>query len=183
MRFACGDRAGWYEGQERTMRVAANGRAYERAAALKQQLERARTIDHTSFARVRPVSDFNYLIVQRGKGRSWAKPFFVRQGWITPGEPVRLNRIDDAAKSWVDRLHADSGGGDDAGDPDEDLQALTEQIWMVTHFLFKRDPPGLLLHASAVGQPEVLAELIRTRFTVKSKPAEGAKGSGSHAGP
>ena len=99
--FACGQRAEHYLRWERQMREAAGRRAFEQAAAAKQRLQRARAVEHRAYALTRPIEAFNYLIIQRGGGRTRVKPFFVRAGQIRPAAMVKLKDLDDAVGDWV----------------------------------------------------------------------------------
>lgn len=172
--FACGRREAACESWQRQMQEAAAGLRYEQAAMLRQRLDRARGIEHAAFRRVRPVEAFNYLVVQRAKGRTRVKPFFVRAGGITPGEQAKLKEIDQVVPGWVGEMRkppAPPMGR--ARDDGADRQHLTEQIWLVSHYLFKRDPPGLFMHVSELGDTGALAERVRQRFAQPPREVAG----------
>ena len=156
--FACGARQGAFAGWEAAMRAAAGERAYERAAALRQLLERARRIEHEAYRLVRPVQAFRYLVVQRGGGTTRVKPFFVRAGQIEAGAAVRLRELEAATAGWIEAMSAEPPVG-----ADRELQS--EHIWLVSHFLFKRETPGLFLPADSLGEPAAVAERVREHFT------------------
>jgi excinuclease ABC subunit C len=158
LQFAIGSREPTYLRLEQKMREAAQRQAFERAGLLKQQWERAQRIEHESYRRVAPIEQFDFLIVQRGGGRTCVKPFFVRGGWITPGEPAKLKDVPQVAAAWIARLQN--------GFPSHTAtqQEQSEHIWLVSHFLFKREAPGLFLHKRELTSPEHLAEQIRSRF-------------------
>jgi len=159
--FARGDREPFFRQWQERMQQLAGEWAYERAAAVKQRIERARAVEQTAFRHVRPIESFSFLVVQRGRGRTTAKPFFVRAGRIEPGEAVSLKRLDDAVTQWiaaVRRKNLPAGG--ESGDG----RSRSEQIWLVSHYLFKSEPPGLFFHASALDNPGSVAQRIRERF-------------------
>jgi hypothetical protein len=156
LRFACGDHGPVYETIGAHMREAAGAQQYERAGALKKQLERARGIEHAAFARVAPLDDFNYLILQRGPGTTRIKPFFVRQGTIEPGPHVMRSEAGTTLKSWSDEM---------IREPDRlDPEQRSEHVWLVSHFLFKPDRPGLYLHASELADHDHLRAMIDQAF-------------------
>jgi len=168
--FVRGEREGW----QAQMQEAAAALLYEKAAMLKQRLERARGIEHAAFRRVRPVEAFNYLVVQRGGGRTRVKPFFIRAGWITPGEQAKLKEIDRAAGQWMAQMkQTPTSPIGRTRDDGADRQHLTEQIWLVSHYLFKRDPPGLFMHASELEDPTALARRVQERFAKVAHPSPG----------
>lgn len=170
--FAVGERTAVIERWERQMREAAGQREFEVAAAFKQRMERAEGLDHRAFERVANLDRFNFLIVQRGGGTSRVKPFFVHRGRITPGEPVRLSKLDASIPEWIERTKGPASASGDAAPPQSALQELSEQIWLVSHFLLKREPTGLFLTANALPEPAVLADRIREAFGPRSKGAE-----------
>lgn len=167
--FARGDREPFLRQWQEQMQRYAGEWAYEKAAAVKQRIERSRTVEQAAFRHVRPIEDFNYLIVQRGKGRTTVKPFVVRRGTIAPGEAVRIKKVADIAVQWIAavREEAVSSGGESG-----DLQFQSEQIWLVSHYLFKNEPPGLFLHASTLDDPESIALRVRERFERASSETE-----------
>ena len=166
--FAAGERAAVLEGWEGRMREAAGRREFELAAAFKQRMERAKGLDHRAFERASELDRFSYLIVQRGGGTSRVKPFFVHRGRITPGEPVRLLKLDTAIPEWIGRAKGPAPASGDA----VSRQELSEQIWLVSHFLFKREPAGLFLPTATLPEPAALADQIREAFGPRSKAEE-----------
>lgn len=168
--FAAGDRQSVYGRCEAAMREAAGRQAYEEAARIKLRLARLREIEHQAFAHAGPLERFNWLIVQRGGGRTKVKPFFVRAGVITPGETVALKQLDAAVTRWSDEM-ATGVGNPKSSTVLSDHQSLSEQIWLVSHFLGKKDPPGLFLHANLLPPPADLAAIVRERFR-KPEPPE-----------
>jgi len=160
--FACGDRQGAYADWTSAMRAAADARAYERAGAVKQLIDRARRIEHESFHLVRPIERFRYLIVQRGGGTTQVKPFFVRAGHLQSGPAVRLKELGAAVPGWLEQMKAEPPG-------DADAALRSERIWLVSHFLFKRETPGMFIPAESLGEPARLAEQIREHFATRRK--------------
>lgn len=160
--FVCGDRQEAYRGWEAAMRAAAGQRAFERAGAIKQLIERARRIEHEAYRFVRPIEGFRYLVVQRGDGSRKVKPFFVRAGDLASGPAVRLKELAEAVPGWIEQTRA-------ALPAETDTNLRSERIWLVSHFLFKREPPGLFIHADSLGGPEDVAERIRAHFASRKK--------------
>ena len=200
--FALGDRQPLYDAVETQMHEASTALAFEKAGLIKQRLERAQAIEHEAFRWVRRVEDFRFLVVQRGGGRSKVKTFFVSGGEIEPGEIVKLKAVKDTTADWIARLKAakpqaacdekvalssdapsarnpNAGSGDARKilpeKQDTALVLRSEQMWLVSHYLFKRDVPGLFFHITQLTGPDTLAERIVERFQVKrtAKPQEG----------
>ncbi len=159
--FAGGHREATFNHWHQQMRQLADERAYEKAAAVKQRIERARAVEQPAFRLVRPVEDFNYLIVQRGRGSTTIKPFLVIGGTIKPGDPVPLKKLDEALPRWSPAFTA---ADDQVSRAAEDLQYLSGQIWLVSHYLFRNRPPGLFYHASELSKLQSVCEGIRERF-------------------
>ncbi len=162
--FACGDREPLYAGLTARMREQAANQAFERAAATKSQIERARGIEHESFRHARPITTFDYLVLQRGGGATRVRPFFVRAGRITAGESVRLRDAEKATPDWLRAFEGAPVPTDTVGVP------LAEEISLVAWFLFKREPPGMYLHAGHLPPPPVLLERVRETFGRKPRP-------------
>ncbi|HSW45284.1 MAG TPA: hypothetical protein VLM89_06910 [Phycisphaerae bacterium] len=165
--FSAGDREAMYQVLEVSMREAAARRDYEQAGRIKQRLEQLREIEHRSFALAAPIDRFNYLVVQRGGGRTRVKPFFVRGGDIAPGETVSLRKLDPAVGQWLDSWANTTSNGGQA-----DQQSRSEQTWLVSHFLGRKDPPGLFIRADKIPDAERLAAMIRESFSRPEKPAD-----------
>ncbi len=164
--FALGERESVWSDLDSRMRAAAGRQEFERAAALKQRLERLRGVEHRSFRLAGPMERFNYLVVQRGPGRVRVMPFFVVRGRIEPGEVVRLSEVPDAVEAWLSRLRADleTREQDDLPSGSDALAEVSEQVWLVNHFLGRKDPPGLFLKADEAVSATGLAEAIARRF-------------------
>ena len=53
-----------------------------------------------------------------------------------------------------------------------DRQMLSEQIWLVSHFLGKKDPRGLFVNANRLPAPADLAQTIRACFRKPEPPPD-----------
>ncbi len=165
VRFACTGRRHHVDDLAQQMQAASKELQFEQAAKLKQTIERAKKALAKPYEFVDDARRFNYLIVQRGGGRTRVKPFFVRQGLIEPGQTVLLRELDQAAPCWLERM---SQQPTPTG-PDEQ-ESRTEQVWLVAHYLFKQDKvPGLYVAAGRLGDPDELSALVRNRFAVAAR--------------
>lgn len=108
---------------------------FERAAALKKQLEKLDGLRTGHFRFVAPAEDFNYVVIQRHRGRKTLRPFFVRRGVIVPGEPFAVREARDRLPQWSEVMAAPP--------PQTDPEVRADCIALVTHFLFRRSDPGL----------------------------------------
>ena len=148
----------------RQMKAASDDLDFERANRAKQDLDNADALA-TMLARVhRRVGDFRYLIIQRAGGRTKVKAFVVNQGDIQQTEPAKLKELTDVAPQWLARAVQ-------AARPAKvDSTFAAERIWLVSHFLQKRDrTPGLYIHHSELPDALGLADLIRRTFSPKPK--------------
>lgn len=161
--FAVGRRAETLEGWRAAMEAASADLAFERAGQLKQRLERAEALEHESFAQVRPMDAFDYLIVQRAGGTTRVRPFFVRGGWIEPGQVARLKELPEVISQWIGRM----GQSDNRAAGSDNLDQRSEHIWLVSHFLFKKNDPGIFIDAGQLATLEEPASHIIAHF---SKP-------------
>jgi len=171
--FACGRRAEAEREWQTQMQQAADEMAYERAGTIKQKLEKVQELNHQAYRFVRPIKDFSYLIIQRGGGRTKIKPFFVQAGAIIPGDIVKLKEIDKAVNKWIGIFKNDQSAKIDSSA----LQERSEQIWLVSHYLFKREKPGLFLHHLELNDPNQLTEHIHEQFTPKASTPDKEQGT------
>lgn len=160
--FAAGRRDSWRSRTEARMHRAAAELAFERAAAIRRRLERAAAIDHPAFRHVRPIERFDYLVVQRGRGRTRVRPFFVRGGRIEPGPETRLKDLEPAAAGWIKRMREPLPPGP-LDEPDQRARR-SEQIWLVSHFLFRDRPGGLFLAVESFSSARKLLAAVQTCF-------------------
>lgn len=162
--FATGNKAALLPKLEQAMSVASQKLDFEEAGRCKQAIERAKKLAGV-FRRVHHnVAEFRYLIVQRGGGRAKVKPFFVNQGEIRSGQPVRIAELDQVLPEWTAQF-------DLPAEPDMPDRVLArERIWLVCHFLLKRShTPGLYVHRSEVSNTATLAKRIVQAFAPKAK--------------
>lgn len=158
--FAAGQREPFRQDLRDQMQQAAEKLEFERAAVLKQALERTDKVEAKSYRLARPAEFFSFLIVQRAGGRSRVKPFYVHRGNITPGREVTGKHLEAAARRWVRRATAETHR-----ERPVDPVYRAEQAWLVSHFLFKQDHvPGLYLAAETLPDPPRLADLMRETF-------------------
>ncbi len=148
----------------RQMKAASDDLDFERANRAKQDLDTAEALA-TLLARVhRRIDDFRYLIVQRAGGRNNVKAFVVNHGDIQQTEPAKFKELEDITSQWLERA------GHDAVPARADSTFAAERIWLVSHFLQKRDrTPGLFIHHSELPDALGLADLIRRTFSPKAK--------------
>lgn len=168
--FACGDPEPHRARLHDAMQAAAKSLQFERAAGIKQTLERARKLLAHPGRLGSNTENFVYLIVQRGAKPSLLRPFFVDRGIIEVGADVKRAEVEQAAPAWMARMHT-------AREViAADAATRSEHIWLVSHFLIKGEAaPGLFVHASSLGEPEALAQRIRACFAGAraSAPASG----------
>jgi hypothetical protein len=169
--FALGERELTYARLTTAMREAASAQSYERAAVLKKQIERARWIEHPAFSRVRRMPEFNYLVVQRGAGTTRLRAFYVHEGVISPAGEVKRTHLADALPQWIEQLHHPA--------PAAPIGARSEQIWLVSHFLFKPDAPGIYLHISELSDLQTVLQRVQERFA-RTSPASVQDREGAH---
>lgn len=147
------------------MNAAARELAFERAAMFKSRIERVTRPARPSHAWVRDAADFKYLVVQRAGGTSWIKPFFVTAGRIEVGPRIRIKAIEEYFGPWVRQLENQHRQGLGT----TGLLERTEQVWLVSHFLFKQDAaPGCLLHGDQLDPPDRALERISATFAART---------------
>src|SRR5207249_4225952 len=103
-------------------------------------------------------------IVQRGPGTTRLRTFLVRQGTITPLPQIRKSELAAFLPAWIQQLHETP--------PPEPPDLRSEQIWLVSHFLFKPHAPGVYLHSSELIDVAVVEKSILQRFAKTTKEAE-----------
>ena len=148
----------------RRMKAASDDLDFERANRDKQDLDTAEALATLLAHKHRQVGNFRYLIIQRAGGRTKVKAFVVSQGDIRPTEPAKLKELERVAPQWLARA------GQAAGPARVDSAFAAERIWLISHFLQKRDrTPGLYIHHSELPDALGLADLIRRTFSPKVK--------------
>lgn len=168
-RFAWENRQPQIREWQDQMNAAARQLAFERAAMFKSRIERVTRPARPSHACVRDAGDFKYLIVQRAGGTSWIKPFFVTAGRIEAGPRIRIKAIAEHFATWVRQLEDQHRQGLGT----TDLLERTEQVWLVSHFLFKGDAaPGCFLHGHQLDPPDRALERISATFAARTVPSK-----------
>lgn len=163
--FAAGDRRPHLASLEDRMKQEAAGLAFERAAAIRRKMERAQTIDHPGYRHVQPLERFNYLILQRGSTRTRIKPFFVHGGHIADGDEVTVKKIERVLDTWIERVRESSPPVET-----DDLRERSECLWLIAHFLYRKDPPGLYLHRASLDDARSVLARIHDALGSHRKP-------------
>lgn len=159
------------------MLALARGQAFEQANRTKQRLQRAELLRGENYRFVRPVEEFNYLVIQRGEGTTRARPFFVRAGRIERGPSVARKDLPSAASAWTQTM-----GVPPPADAPADTLLRSEWIWLVSHYLFKGDEaPGLFLGPEQWPHidewlPRVNEKVLRARPKPVEGPESGVQG-------
>jgi len=167
--FSVGDREPRPAVLRDSMDSAAKALAFERAAALRQTIERAAAaIKKREYAPVADLSDCCWLILQRGgparrsTKNSFVKPFFVRCGTIEVGGPVALPDIASVIPRWL------AGCGPCSVLPPDSAEEQTtrcEVLWLVAKFLFQAErAPGLFYRFDRLPDTAKLAAAVRAAF-------------------
>lgn len=171
--FAAGSRESALSTWQNEMRSHARRQDFERAGLLKSRIDRARELGGPDARFARRVEEFSYLVLQRARGRTRVRPFFVKAGWIDAGEPVTVAKLKDAAPGWIARM---SDACPPAGE--RDLTLHSESIWLVHHFLAQGDKaPGLFLGPSEWRDadrwlPQVPPTVLRRTSDTRQKAGE-----------
>lgn len=159
------------------MRQAAADLAFERAAAMRQTIDRLRTHLTSASARLAGgLSEFRWLILQRGGPRSRSakrlliRPFYASRLGVWDGEPAPLADLPRAAPEWLAQARC--------GEPAErcPVDERSEQIWCACHFLFKGPAaPGVFCRADHAGDD--LAATATARFLPAARGRTDLRGS------
>lgn len=164
--YTAGDHATRLFALRAAMAAAAADLAFEKAAAIRQTVERAEAaLRRPAFQQITEGPRLRWLVVQRGGPRSRStrnaliKPFYVRVGVVDVGEAVKLAEIDAAAPAWLDQCN--QGEIPPPMSKDEQI-ARCEALWLVSKFLFQGEKaPGLFLRFDQLPNPDRLANMIR----------------------
>ena len=81
--FAAGHRQAMRDDIQQSMKQAAVQLQFEKASALKAQLERLREFDREEYQYVAPLADFKFLIIQQGASSRRVRVFFAAGGSIS----------------------------------------------------------------------------------------------------
>ncbi|MCE5280275.1 MAG: hypothetical protein ABFD92_04830 [Planctomycetaceae bacterium] len=96
------------------MRSAAEQLMFEAAASFKAKLQKLDELTGPVFADVRPVEQFAFIILQRGRGRRQIKTFLARLGCIAAGPSLPYPLKQDALQTVLQAMaaHAAASQGD-----------------------------------------------------------------------
>lgn len=154
---------------EKEMHTLAGAQEFEKAGRIKQRIGRAAWLAGRDLRLVRPIERFSYLILQRGRGTTHIRPFFVRGGCVERGEEVSRRDLPEAAKTWLEVMTTPP-----AGQRDVDAALQSEWIWLVSHYLFKGEAAaGLFLGADEWPNVEAWLERARERIFRAGSSARG----------
>jgi hypothetical protein len=175
--FAAGHTAARLEALIGQMKSAAAAQHFEKAAAIRQTLERADAIHKRSENRfVADLSAFRWLVVQRGGPRSASprkarvRPFFVDRGHLMRGDPVALADLDAALPAW---LQASAALSPESVAGPADARAGSEIIWLVCKYLFQAErAPGLFIRRDRLPDAVELRERIIDRLSRRTTDEE-----------
>ena len=165
-RFAAGAIDAWITSAEQTMRAAARELAFERAALLKEQLAFARHWRSMWSAVVRPLAEYNWLLLLPVTRRKAWKPFVLARGVLRGGAVLQDRKLAGGVCAWLaaDALVDTEGNG--AAESDT---VRMEQTWLVAHFLQHREADAAIrvplpdLKAPDELEPLIAADLDRRR--------------------
>ncbi|MCZ6698310.1 MAG: UvrB/UvrC motif-containing protein [Planctomycetota bacterium] len=173
--FTVGDREPGLSRLSALMQSAAGRLEFEKAAALRQSIERAESLfKRPDNKYIGDVSTCRWLIVQRGgparrtHEHTLIKPFVVHCGAIVEGEPISLAQADSVVPRWIEDYGEQPVPA--VNTRDEQI-ARSELLWLVGKFLFQEDrAPGLFLRFDRLPDVDELVADIRRRFGSASLP-------------
>ncbi len=147
------------------MSAAASALQFERAARIREQVDRARKVLANDERLEKTPESFRYLVIQRGAAAGTVKSFFIDRGYVSTGETAHLRELDSVATEWTDKMLSQT----DETDACSGIER-SECVWLVSHYLNKQEQaPGLFLHQSELSTPGDLAQEIRRRFVKAPK--------------
>jgi len=170
-----------------TMESAAESLEYEKAASIKQTIERvSAALEQPQYRHVADLRECRWLVIQRGgparrsEATTLVKPFHVRQGWIEAGEPAAISDLGAVLPQWLARCETD-----EAATPTVDRTAQTEGLWLLGKFLFQDErASGLFYRTDRRPESAALLTAIRERFMVgKDEEERAAETTGQETGP
>ena len=122
----------WRSKIEHEMLLASGRLDFEAAARSQQLLERTKLAARAEFARVGSLRDFVFLSIMPGGGRTRARVFLIRGGWIQPITTIALNITEEL----IDGILRDSRALA-VPTPEDYSPAALENIGMVCWHLFR----------------------------------------------
>lgn len=160
------------DGIHNQMKQAAGQLEFERAGRLKARLERIGRLDNEKYRHVKPVKQFNWLMIQRGPARRRLCTFFVQGGAISQGPTIKyppsaksLDEILSAGRKYVPQSIADP-------------TLLRFRIGLVGHYLFT--PPrrgGIIIRWNdQLDATEVLRRIEESASDMKLIAIPGSSG-------
>lgn len=178
MEFAAGRRHARLEALRAAMREAAQGLAFERAAALRGRIDRGATFfQRESLRFVADLGEFRWIVIQRGGPRTRSekklriKPCFVSAAGIVDGPLMSLDELPGAWPAWLS--HAQAISAAEAPAAVVDAVERSEWLWLTCHFLFKGErATGLYLAAASLPSIDELRTRIRDTFLKKASEPE-----------
>lgn len=167
--FTVGDREPGLSRLSALMQSAADQLKFEKAASLRQSMERAETLlKRPDNKHIGDLSSCRWLIIQRGgpprrtTEHTLIKPFVVHGGTIVEGRPVSLELVDSVAPLWIDEY---GGRPVPAANTRDEQIARSELLWLVGKFLFQEDrAPGLFLRFDRLPDANQLVADMHRRF-------------------
>jgi len=128
--FAAGNRRGLAEELRRRMQAAAERLEFERAAGLQARLRRLADFDRPAYAHVRPVEEFRFLVIQRGRGRREVRVFLCDRGAMGVAAALKYPPAAADLRAVLDEmaLYVSSGPAQD--------EAAALRMGLVSNYLF-----------------------------------------------
>jgi hypothetical protein len=143
---------------ENRMTKASQALEFERAGAIRKKLDTVRRLRKGGGEFADLAERFDFLIIQRHRGRKGLTPFFVRRGIVEAGEPFNIDTASECLPAWAEAMTTPP--------TPEPPEVVDDHVSLVTHFLFRRSDPGLYVkYRRDVGLPDDLGERIRDHFT------------------
>ena len=165
------------------MRHAAAAQEYESAAGIKAFSEKLAGLRSGNARHVRPVGQFRFLAVMRGRREGSAKLFAVRPGEVVGvcclREAATRKSVDPAVRAALAAL----GEGENL--PVVLDAAGRERVSLVTHHLFpSRKVPGVFLHAGDLDSARIVRAVkeVWKRPKAKEEAADSAEDEGEIRG-
>jgi hypothetical protein len=176
MAFCAGDRSG-VERVESAMRDAAGRLEFERAASLRESVQRAEK--QRGLASARLVGDlraFNWLILQRGgpqtrrADRCVIQPYLLRGRNLCIPPACALPHVAAESRSWNAWLTDDVGDTCDSALHLPSARPEDEFIWLVCRYLFGGAPPdGMFLRATDLNGGAVTRDALEHAFVRRAR--------------